>query len=83
MHAWINDKLAIHVDGLISLPFEVAKQANGDVLWSSLWCQILLLYVYWVKKSQQEKGGGLEQAFQSGHDSTKTRQEIEVKFTYF
>ena len=57
MHAWINDKLAIHVDGLISLPFEVAKQANGDVLWSSLWCQILLLYVYWVKKSQQEKGG--------------------------
>ena len=27
MHAWINDKLAIHVDGLISLPFEVAKQA--------------------------------------------------------
>jgi hypothetical protein len=27
VHAQIYDNLAIHVDGLISLPFEVAKQA--------------------------------------------------------
>jgi hypothetical protein len=32
VHTQIYDELAIHVDGLISLPFEVAKLLFGNVL---------------------------------------------------
>jgi hypothetical protein len=79
VHTRIYGELAIHANGLISLPFEVMKQAIDNAL-SLFWRQILRVMSHWSVFSEgSTKKGGPEQRFQSGHDATKNAQKNKTR----